>query len=68
MPRVLIACEFSGIVRDAFLAKGIEAYSCDIIDGEPPSPFHIKGDVTELLSQRAVHLGRSWSRLTDRLV
>lgn len=52
MPRVLVACEFSGIVRDAFLAMGIEAYSCDILEGEPPSPFHIKGDVTELLKQQ----------------
>jgi hypothetical protein len=52
MPRVLVACEFSGIVRDAFLAIGIEAYSCDILEGEPPSPFHIVGDVTELLKQQ----------------
>jgi hypothetical protein len=52
VPRVLVACEFSGIVRDAFLATGIEAYSCDILEGEPPSPFHIVGDVTELLKQQ----------------
>ena len=49
MPRVLIACEFSGVVRDAFLAKGIEAYSCDILPAEPPSPFHIQEDVRLLL-------------------
>lgn len=47
--RVLVACEFSGIVRDAFLRRGVETYSCDIIPGEPPSPWHIQSDVTPLL-------------------
>jgi hypothetical protein len=32
--RVLVACEFSGIVRDAFRARGHDAWSCDVIDGE----------------------------------
>ena len=34
--RVLIACEFSGIVRDAFAAKGHNAWSCDLIETERP--------------------------------
>lgn len=34
--RVLIACEFSGIVRDAFTAKGHDAYSCDLLPTERP--------------------------------
>ena len=42
--RVLIACEFSGIVRDAFLAKGHDAWSCDLLPTEKPGP-HIQGDV-----------------------
>lgn len=38
--RVLVACEFSGVVRDAFLAAGHDAYSCDIIPSERPSVRH----------------------------
>lgn len=50
--RVLVACEFSGIVRDAFLRRGVETYSCDIIPSEPWSPWHIQGDVTPLLREQ----------------
>lgn len=42
--KVLVACEFSGIVRDAFLARGHDAVSCDIIATEVPGP-HIMDDV-----------------------
>lgn len=47
-PRVLVACESSGVVRDAFRARGIAAYSCDLIDS--PSPFHINTDVRDVLN------------------
>jgi len=50
--RVLVACEFSGVVREAFRAKGHQAYSCDIIDSEPFSYNHIKGDVLDHLDER----------------
>lgn len=46
--KILIACEFSGIVRDAFIAKGHEAVSCDLLPTEKPGP-HIQGDVLEVL-------------------
>lgn len=46
---VLIACEYSGTVRDAFAAKGHFAMSCDLLDTERPG-FHFRGDVTPLLS------------------
>lgn len=46
--RVLVACEFSGIVRDAFLAVGCDAVSCDLLDTERPGPHH-KGDVRDIL-------------------
>jgi hypothetical protein len=46
--RVLIACEFSGITRDAFIRRGHDAVSCDLEDTERPGP-HIKGDVLPLL-------------------
>jgi hypothetical protein len=42
--KILIACEFSGIVRDAFIAKGHEAVSCDLLETERPGP-HIQDDV-----------------------
>lgn len=46
--RVLIACEFSGIVRDAFAARGHDAWSCDLLPTEQ-SGQHIQGDVLEVL-------------------
>lgn len=46
--RVLVACEFSGIVRDAFLRGGHEAMSCDLLPTEAPGP-HYEGDVRDLL-------------------
>lgn len=49
MKRVLVACEFSGVVRDAFAAKGYDAWSCDIIPTESPGN-HIQGDVLEILN------------------
>lgn len=47
--RVLVACEFSGIVRDAFAAKGHYAVSCDLLPTERPGN-HIQGDALEILS------------------
>lgn len=46
--KVLIACEFSGIVRDAFAAKGHDAWSCDLLPTERPGN-HIQGDVLGIL-------------------
>lgn len=42
--KVLIACEFSGVVRRAFAQKGHEVWSCDLLDAEDESQFHLKGD------------------------
>ena len=47
---VLIACEFSGIVRDAFKARGHDAWSCDLLPTERPGQ-HIQGDVLEILDE-----------------
>ena len=47
--RILVACEFSGRVRDAFIAKGHEAVSCDLLPTELPGP-HYQGDVRDILS------------------
>ena len=48
--KVLIACEYSGIVRDAFIAEGHDAISCDLLPTERPGP-HIQGDVVPLLRE-----------------
>lgn len=46
--KILVACEYSGIVRDAFMAKGHDAISCDILPSESPGP-HYQGDVRDIL-------------------
>jgi len=47
--RVLVACEFSGVVRDAFLRRGHDAKSCDLLPTESPGP-HYQGDVRDILN------------------
>lgn len=47
--KVLVACETSGIVRDAFLAAGHDAWSCDVLPAERPSNRHIVDDVRNVL-------------------
>jgi len=51
--RVLVACEFSGRVREAFRAKGFDAWSCDILPADDGSKFHIQDDVLK-------HLDEGW--------
>jgi len=46
--KVLIACEFSGTVRDAFIARGHKAMSCDLLPTEKPGP-HYQGDVMDVI-------------------
>ncbi len=46
---VLVACEFSGIVRDAFIKRGHNAFSCDLLSTEVPGP-HCRGDARDFLS------------------
>lgn len=46
--RVLVACEFSGVVRDAFIARGHDAMSCDLVPTVAPGPHHT-GDVLPIL-------------------
>ena len=53
--RILIACEFSGVVREAFKAKGWDAWSCDILPTEIPGQ-HIQDDVL-------IHLNEDWDLL-----
>ena len=46
--RVLVACEYSGIVRDAFIAAGHDAMSCDLLPTDSPGP-HYQGDIRDVL-------------------
>lgn len=47
--KVLVACEWSGIVRNAFLVRGHDAWSCDLLPSEDGSNRHIRGDVRDVL-------------------
>jgi hypothetical protein len=46
--RVLVACEFSGVVRSAFAARGHDAWSCDLLPTEQPGQ-HVTGNVLDVL-------------------
>ena len=48
--KILIACEYSGVVREAFAEQGHDVWSCDLLDSDIPGQ-HIKGDVLEILNQ-----------------
>ena len=48
--KVLVACEFSGVVRSAFRSIGCEAWSCDVLPAEDESPFHFQEDVLKRLN------------------
>ena len=50
---VLVACEFSGVVRDAFAKRGHYAVSCDLLPTDSPSTNHYQGDVRDLLIHNA---------------
>lgn len=47
--KILVACEYSGTVRDAFIQAGHEAMSCDLLDTDVPGP-HYKGDVINIIN------------------
>ena len=49
--RVLVACEFSGVVRDAFRRRGHDAWSCDLLPTEADPAYHIQGDVLDVLGE-----------------
>jgi len=48
---VLIGCEYSGVVRDAFAKLGHNAWSCDLLPTDRPNPKHIQGDIFNILDQ-----------------
>lgn len=50
--RVLVACEYSGAVRNAFRGLGHDAWSCDLLPSDDQSAFHIQGDARDVLASR----------------
>lgn len=49
--RILIACEYSGIVREAFRKLGHDAWSCDLLPCDDGSPYHYQCDVFEIIDK-----------------
>jgi hypothetical protein len=47
--RLLVACEYSGTVRDAFIRQGHDAMSCDLLPTDAPGP-HYQGDVADIIN------------------
>ena len=50
--KVLVACESSGTVREAFRKKGHDAWSCDLLPADDGSRFHIQGDALEVIHKK----------------
>ncbi|EEE37122.1 hypothetical protein RKLH11_958 [Rhodobacteraceae bacterium KLH11] len=50
MAKVLIGCETSGIVREAFLSMGHDAWSCDILSSDTPTNRHIQDDIRNVMN------------------
>ena len=57
---VLVGCEFSGVVREAFRRQGHKAYSCDLLPSDDGSPYHIQGDVLLALDGMDGGYGEPW--------
>ena len=54
--KILVAYELSGIVREAFRKRGHDAWSCDLLPSDIPSPYHIQDDVLK-------HLNEGWDMM-----
>lgn len=56
--RVLVACEFSGVVRRAFRELGHEAWSCDLLPAEDGSPHHFMADALQTAKGKAMYFSQ----------
>ena len=56
-PKAIVGCEFSGTVRDALRAVGVDAWSCDLLAAADGSPYHLQGDVMGFLDAEDWRLG-----------
>lgn len=66
--RVLVACEYSATVRDAFRARGFDAWSCDLLPTEGDTRWHIQGDALEVVCGQAWELLIAHPPCTDLAV
>ena len=57
--KVLVACEYSGIVRDAFIRKGHDAISCDLLPSESDFGPHYQGDVFDIINENRRPVGNN---------
>ena len=51
--KMLVACEFSGTVRESFKKRGWDAWSCDLLPTDIPSDKHIQGDCLEVIASQS---------------
>jgi site-specific DNA-cytosine methylase len=58
--RVLVACEFSGVVREAFRKRGHDAWSCDLLPASSDPLYHLKGDVITFLEEGCDGVPKEW--------
>lgn len=58
--RVLVACEFSGVVRRAFRALGHDAWSCDLLPAEDGSQHHLQMDIVKFFANQLVFAENGW--------
>lgn len=66
--RVLVACEYSGRVRNAFRELGHDAWSCDLLDSEDDSPYHLKCDALIAAEYGLQAKGEYWPRPWDIMI
>lgn len=69
--RVLVACEYSGRVREAFRALGHDAWSCDLLPAEDESRYHLQGDVIEWIALGCTpdgHRNQYWIEPWDLMI
>lgn len=53
MMKVIVACESSGVVREAFRAKGHDAWSCDLLPADDGSPYHFQADALDIIYDKS---------------
>lgn len=58
VPRILIGCESSGKVREAFRRRGFDAWSCDLLPADDASPYHYQMDMRDALTEEALDFVR----------
>ena len=64
--KILIACEYSGVVREAFAKKGWDAWSCDLLPTDQPSDKHIQGDCLEAIANEKWDMNLELTEIEDR--